>query len=935
MLTPMMRQYFEIKENYKDCILFFRLGDFYEMFFEDAKIASRELELVLTGRDCGLEERAPMCGIPFHAASSYIARLVNKGYKVAIGEQVEDVSVAKGIVKRDVIKVITPGTYIENTEDSEYKNTYLMCIVEDNGYYGLASSDISTGEFKVTSFTAIKASLLDEITKIAPKEIIVDINISDELLSEITSISSALITKRDLSKSICTEEELLEQFSEVCITNLNDLSKTVSKALLKYIYDTQKMTLTNINLLEYYDIINYMTIDGNSRRNLELTENLKEKSKKGSLIWVLDKTATSMGGRAIRKWIEEPLIIKSEIEKRLEGVEELYNNAYFNEDLRSLLKEIYDIERIVGKISNKNANAKDLISLKCSLEKLPGIKSHLSEASSNILKEWYKDLDELTDIKELLSNSILDDPSIALKEGNIIKDGYNEEVDSLRTAKLHGKEWIAALENRERDFTGIRSLKVGYNKVFGYYIEISKANYSSIPEGRYIRKQTLANAERFITQELKEMEDKILGAEEKLVSLEYDLFIEIREAIEKEIARLKQSARIIGNLDALSTLSLIAVENDYVKPSINEDGIIEINEGRHPVVEKVIGKGEFVSNDTTLNSNDNRLLLITGPNMAGKSTYMRQVALITLMAQIGSFVPAKSANISICDKIFTRIGASDDLAGGKSTFMVEMWEVSNILKNATSKSLVLLDEVGRGTSTYDGLSIAWSVIEYISKNNNLKCKTLFATHYHELTKLEGVIEGVKNYSVAVSEIDDNIIFLRKIVEGGADQSYGIEVAKLAGLPTQVIDRAKEILSSLENTSGSNSLDVTSLKEVATDRIEKDEVNKSTSIKESVEAPVSTANNNSLDKAKEESNESYIAKESDHINNSVLEDTIVKKDSKKKKNSKDEINDYQIDFTMIEKENLINSIADIDVMALTPMDAMNTLYKLILEAKRVK
>ncbi|WP_195954115.1 DNA mismatch repair protein MutS [Clostridium tertium] len=933
MLTPMMRQYFEIKENYKDCILFFRLGDFYEMFFEDAKIASRELELVLTGRDCGLEERAPMCGIPFHAASSYIARLVNKGYKVAIGEQVEDVSVAKGIVKRDVIKVITPGTYIENTEDSEYKNTYLMCIVEDNGYYGLASSDISTGEFKVTNFTAIKASLLDEITKIAPKEIIVDINISDELLSEITSISSALITKRDLSKSICTEEELLEQFSEVCITNLNDLSKTVSKALLKYIYDTQKMTLTNINLLEYYDIINYMTIDGNSRRNLELTENLKEKSKKGSLIWVLDKTATSMGGRAIRKWIEEPLIIKSEIEKRLEGVEELYNNAYFNEDLRSLLKEIYDIERIVGKISNKNANAKDLISLKCSLEKLPGIKSHLSEATSNILKEWYKDLDELTDIKELLSNSILDDPSISLKEGNIIKDGYNEEVDSLRTAKLHGKEWIAALENRERDFTGIRSLKVGYNKVFGYYIEISKANYTSIPEGRYIRKQTLANAERFITQELKEMEDKILGAEEKLVSLEYDLFIEVREAIEKEIARLKQSARIIGNLDALSTLSLIAVENDYVKPSINEDGIIEINEGRHPVVEKVIGKGEFVSNDTTLNSNDNRLLLITGPNMAGKSTYMRQVALITLMAQIGSFVPAKSANISICDKIFTRIGASDDLAGGKSTFMVEMWEVSNILKNATSKSLVLLDEVGRGTSTYDGLSIAWSVIEYISKNNNLKCKTLFATHYHELTKLEGVIEGVKNYSVAVSEVDDNIIFLRKIVEGGADQSYGIEVAKLAGLPTQVIDRAKEILSSLENTSGSNSLDVTSIKEVATDKFEKDDVNKSVNIKETVEVP--TSYSNPLDNAKEESNESYIEKESEPINNTLLEDTNIKKGSKKKKNSKDEINDYQIDFTMIEKENLINSLADIDVMALTPMDAMNTLYKLILEAKRVK
>ncbi|NLZ35805.1 MAG: DNA mismatch repair protein MutS, partial [Clostridiales bacterium] len=667
MLTPMMRQYLEIKENYKDCILFFRLGDFYEMFFEDAKIASRELELVLTGRDCGLEERAPMCGIPFHAASSYIAKLISKGYKVAIGEQVEDPATAKGIVKRDVIKVITPGTYIENNEDSEYKNTYLMCIVEENGHYAIASSDISTGEFKVTSFKAALSSLLDEITKISPKEIIVDLNIKKELLKEIKSITSALITRRDISKNICSDEELLNQFSEVCVANLNDLSKTVSKVLLKYIYDTQKIALTNINLLEYYDIVNYMTIDGNSRRNLELTENLKEKSKKGSLIWVLDKTATSMGGRAIRKWIEEPLIVKSEIEKRLEGVEELYNNAYFNEDLRDLLKEIYDIERIVGKISNKNVNAKDLISLKCSLEKLPGIKKHLSDATSAILKEWHNDLDELTDIKDLLSKAILDDPSINIKEGNIIKDGFNQEVDSLRTAKLHGKEWIAALENREREFTGIKSLKVGYNKVFGYYIEISKANYDAIPEGRYIRKQTLANAERFITQELKEMEDKILGAEEKLISLEYNLFVEIRDTIEKEIPRLKQSARIIGALDALSTLAVVAVENDYVKPSINEEGIIEIKEGRHPVVEKVIGKGEFVSNDTFLNQKDNRLLLITGPNMAGKSTYMRQVALITLMAQIGSFVPAKSANISICDKIFTRIGASDDLAGGKST----------------------------------------------------------------------------------------------------------------------------------------------------------------------------------------------------------------------------------------------------------------------------
>lgn len=895
MLTPMMRQYLEIKENYKDCILFFRLGDFYEMFFDDAKTASRELELVLTGRDCGLEERAPMCGIPYHAAPSYIARLVAKGYKVAIGEQVEDPSVAKGIVKRDVIKVITPGTYIEASEDSEYKNTYLMCITYDSNNFGVAISDISTGEFKVTSFNKEKSKLLDEIAKISPKEILVDINIDDELVLDISSVSNALLTKRDLKNVLCTEDELREQFFDSAIDILDELSKFVSRALLKYIYDTQKMNLSNINVLEYYDIVNYMTIDGSSRRNLELTESLKEKSKKGSLIWVLDKTSTSMGGRAIRKWIEEPLIKKNEIEKRLNGVEELFNNGYFNEDLRSLLKDIYDIERIVGKISNKNVNAKDLISLKKSIEKLPGIKEHLKDTHSDLLREWHNDLDELHDVRNLLDKSILEDPSISLKEGNIIKDGYNEEIDSLRTAKLHGKEWIAALENREREFTGIKSLKVGYNKVFGYYIEISKANYSSIPEGRYIRKQTLANAERFITQELKEMEDKILGAEEKLVSIEYDLFIEIREKIEKEIPRLKNSARIIGNLDALSTLALVALENDYVKPNVNEEGIIEITDGRHPVVEKVINKGEFVSNDTKLNINDNRLLLITGPNMAGKSTYMRQVALITLMAQIGSFVPAKSANISICDKIFTRIGASDDLAGGKSTFMVEMWEVSNILKNATPKSLVLLDEVGRGTSTYDGLSIAWSVIEYISKNKGLKCKTLFATHYHELTKLEGEIEGVKNYSVAVSEVNDNIVFLRKIIEGGADQSYGIEVAKLAGLPSEVINRAKEILSTLESVN-ENSHNV--------------------------------IENKTLNKSLEETKKEEVS--IDIINEPIKETKI----SKTKESKSIESNNFQLDFSMLEKENLINEIANLDIMSLTPMDAMNKLYSLVLEAKKL-
>ncbi|GAB6170254.1 DNA mismatch repair protein MutS [Clostridium carnis] len=883
-LTPMMKQYFEIKENYNDCIVFFRLGDFYEMFFEDAKTASRELELVLTGRDCGMDERAPMCGIPFHASSSYISRLVAKGYKVAICEQVEDVSASKGIVKRDVIKVITPGTFVDKNGDSEYRNTYVMSIIESNGEFGIASSDISTGEFKTTSFSNIISTLLDEITKISPKELLVDEFLSDEVLSEIKSISQALITKRDFKSFKCSTKELIDQFSEIEINILTEISKSASSSLLKYIYETQKMNLSNINLLEYYNIINYMTIDGNSRRNLELTETLKEKSKKGSLIWVLDKTTTSMGGRALRKWIEEPLIIKSEIEKRLSGVEELYNNIYFNEDLRSLLKDIYDIERIVGKISNKNANAKDLVSLRSSIEKIPSIKNQLSNCKSPLLNSWYKELDELTDIKELLLESLLDDPSISLKEGNIIRDGYNLEVDELRTAKLHGKEWISALENRERDFTGIRSLKVGYNKVFGYYIEISKANYSSIPEGRYIRKQTLANAERFITQELKEMEDKILGAEEKLISIEYDLFILIREKVEMEVSRLKHSARIIGNLDALTTLAIVAVENDYSKPNINEDGLIDIKDGRHPVVEKVIEKGAFVSNDTKLNQYDNQMLLITGPNMAGKSTYMRQVALITLMAQIGSFVPARDANISICDKIFTRIGASDDLAGGKSTFMVEMWEVSNILKNATSKSLVLLDEVGRGTSTYDGLSIAWSVIEHISTNEKLKCKTLFATHYHELTKLEGVIEGVKNYSVAVSEVDDKVIFLRKIVEGGADQSYGIEVAKLAGLPKDVISRAKEILESLETD---YSLD------------------KST-------------NTNKVD--------SSYKKE---IALTIEEDKKVLLKEKPK-----DIN-YQMDFTMLAKDSLINDISSVDILSLTPMDAMNTLYKLVSEAKKLK
>lgn len=883
-LTPMMRQYMEIKEKYQDCILFFRLGDFYEMFFEDAKTASKELELVLTGRDCGLEEKAPMCGIPFHAANSYISRLVLKGYKVAIGEQVEDPSVAKGIVKRDVVKVITPGTYVDST-NAEYQNTYISAIFLNENGYSISSSDISTGEFKVTSFQLDDSLLLDELSKINPKEILIDSHFDSNKVQMITSIIPSLITIKDFSLFSCSEEEMISQFNNYSDADLDINCKVVSSVLMKYIFETQKMTLSNINILERYYIVNYMTIDSSSRRNLELTESLKEKNKKGSLIWVMDKSATSMGGRTLRKWIEEPLLIKKEIEYRLDAVEELVNNIYLNEDLREALKSIYDIERIVGKISNQNVNAKELLSLKTSLQKIPSLKKELSNCSSPYLKFIYDNLDELSDIESLLTEGINEEAPITIKEGNIIKDNYNEEVDSLRIAKVNGKEWIAALENKEREFTGIKSLKVGYNKVFGYYIEISKANYNLIPEGRYIRKQTLSNAERFITQELKEMEDKILNAEENLTTLEYNLFIDIRNKVEKQINRLKETAKLIGILDCLSTLALIANENNYVKPKINEEGIIEILDGRHPVVEKVIDNGEFVANNTLIDLYDNEILLITGPNMAGKSTYMRQVALISIMAQIGSFVPANKANISICDKVFTRIGASDDLAGGKSTFMVEMWEVSNILKNATAKSLVLLDEVGRGTSTYDGLSIAWSVIEYISKN--LKCKTMFATHYHELTKLEGMLKGVKNYSVAVKELEDNIVFLRKIVEGGADQSYGIEVAKIAGLPENVIKRAKDILKDLEDNSFKENMNSISTTDIKDDK-------------------------------------------------NILKETTTSEEvaTTKIEKTKNDTENIQLSFSTLEKDAILNNIANLDVLSMTPMDAMNELYKLIKEAKQL-
>ncbi|MPQ43941.1 DNA mismatch repair protein MutS [Clostridium tarantellae] len=907
-LTPMMRQYFEIKENYKDCIVFFRLGDFYEMFFEDAETAARELELVLTGRDCGLENRAPMCGVPFHASNSYIGRLVAKGYKVAICEQVEDPKIAKGIVKRDVVKVVTPGTYMDASFIEENKNNYIMSIFVDdeNRGFSISVTDISTGEFLATETSFEESLIFDEISKFNPKEIILLEGLNGELIKNIKTVSVALVTEKDREYFEKNNEKILiSQFKEDVCTFSNNI-KSSSAALVKYILETQKISLSNINNIDLYNIKDFMTIDLSSRRNLELTESLREKVKKGSLLWILDKTQTSMGSRTLRRWIEEPLINKEKIKERHDAIEELHEDIFLNDNLREALKDIYDIERILGKISSKNVNAKDLLALKTSIYKIPNIKNMLKNCSSNLLNKYYENIDELKDICELLNSSIAEDAGLTIKEGDIIKDGYNNLVDELRLAKKNGKDWISTLENKEREVTGIKSLKVGYNKVFGYYIEISKANYSSIPEGRYIRKQTLSNAERFITQELKEMEEKILGASDKLSILEYELFVEIRDIVEKEINRLKETSRIVAEIDCITNLTYVSLENNFVKPSLNNDGIIDIQNGRHPVVEKVIPNGEFIPNNTLVNNKEDQLLIITGPNMAGKSTYMRQVAIITLMCQMGSFVPADSCNISIVDKIFTRIGASDDLAGGKSTFMVEMWEVSNILKNATSNSLILLDEVGRGTSTYDGLSIAWAVIEYICKNKNLKCKTLFATHYHELTKLEGQIEGVKNYSVDVKEVDNTIIFLRKIVRGGADQSYGIEVAKLAGLPKGVINRAKELLKDLEKNNHHT-------------------ISNSTLIKEEKKDFCINCNKKEVEIVKEQA---------------LKEDTVLKeaavetiKELKVNKKIVEVINnEKQLDFNSIAKENLINELANSNILELNPMEAMNKLYNLVKIAK---
>ena len=807
--SPMMQHYLDTKKDYKDSILFYRLGDFYEMFFDDAILASRELELTLTGKECGQEERAPMCGVPFHAAENYIARLISKGYKVAICEQMEDPKQAKGIVKREVIRVVTPGTVIESNLLDEKKNNYIMSVYKSGIYFGIAVCDVSTGDFRATQIKETNnfSAALDEISRYSPAEIVVN-NLMYDTTEEIAKIRERFqiyISKQEDNKFSNNVEELTSKYNVVDESEnkieINDKTLCICaiNGLLTYILETQKTNLDHINKIILYNNTKYMCLDINARRNLELTEKLRDKSKKGTLLWVLDKTSTSMGGRRLRRWINDPLLDIEKINKRLNSVKELKDNPILRGDIADLLKKVYDIERLVGKISYGNANARDLISLKNSVKQLPELKKIMSNTESTLLKELHNELDILEDIYNIIDVAIVEEPPISVKEGGIIKKGYNEEIDKLKMATTDGKNWLIQLEANEREKTGIKGLKVGFNKVFGYYIEVTKSNISLVPD-RYIRKQTLTNGERYVTEELKKLENELLGAEEKVINLEYNAFCEIREIIEKQLLRIQRTADIVATLDVLNSFAIVAEDMNYCMPIVDNSGIIDIKGGRHPVIEKILPSGEFVDNDTYLDKEDNRFSIITGPNMAGKSTYMRQVALITLMAQCGSFVPATFARLGVVDKIFTRIGASDDLSMGQSTFMVEMMEVATILKEATQNSLVILDEIGRGTSTYDGLSIAWAVAEYMSDKEKCGAKTLFATHYHELIGLEQKIQGVKNYSIAVKEKGEDIIFLRKIVAGGTDESYGVHVAKLAGVPQTVTKRSNEILRTLERKS---------------------------------------------------------------------------------------------------------------------------------------
>ena len=802
--SPMMQHYLKTKEEYKDCILFYRLGDFYEMFFDDALVVSKELELTLTGKDCGQAERAPMCGIPFHAAETYLNRLVANGHKVAICEQVEDPKQAKGIVKREVIRIVTPGTNLNTQALDETKNNYLMSIVYLGEKIGVSIADFSTGDYFVTELSS-GSELIDEINKFVPSEIITNEYFSMSGI-DLTAVNDKLgITMSTLDSWYFDEDtcikKLLTQFKVGVLDGLGLKDYTAGTiaagALLLYLYEMQKGSVDHITSIVPYTTGKYMLIDSSSRRNLELVETMREKQKKGSLLWVLDKTKTAMGARALRSMIEQPLINKEDILKRQAGIEECNNRAIDREEIREYLNPVYDLERIMTKISCKSANPRDLIAFRNSLEMLPHIKKLIGTMESDLFAECFANLDDLADIYSLISSAIVEEPPITIREAGIIKEGFSKEADELRRAKTEGKEWLAQLEAREKEATGIKNLKVKYNKVFGYYLEVTNSFKDLVPAD-WVRKQTLTNAERYTTDELKKLEDVILGAEDKLFSLEYDLFNEVRDSIAAEVRRIKSTARAIAEIDVYMALSVVAQQYNYVKPAINEKGIIDIKNGRHPVVEKMIRNDMFVANNTYLDNAKNRISIITGPNMAGKSTYMRQTALIVLMAQIGSFVPAQEANIGIVDRIFTRVGASDDLASGQSTFMVEMTEVANILRNATPKSLLILDEIGRGTSTFDGLSIAWAVVEYIANTKVLGAKTLFATHYHELTELEGTLDGVNNYCIAVKENGDDIVFLRKIIKGGADKSYGIQVAKLAGVPDTVIERAKELVADLSD-----------------------------------------------------------------------------------------------------------------------------------------
>ena len=872
-MTPMMQKYMETKAEYPDCILFYRLGDFYEMFFEDAQVASKELELTLTGKSCGLEERAPMCGVPYHAVEGYLTKLVSKGHKVAICEQVEDPKLAKGLVKREVVRIVTPGTNLNMQSLEETRNNFLMCVTYTPTKIGLAATDVTTGDFYLTEVEDTK-KLMDELMKYEPSEIICNeaflvsgMDIGD--LRGRLHISVNALEARYFDDESC-KKCLTEHFKVSSLIGLGveDFPTGIiaAGAILQYLYETQKTTLSHFTRLTPYLTRKYMLLDSSTRRNLELTETLREKQKRGSRLWVLDKTKTAMGARTLRSFIEQPLIDKGEIEKRLDAIEELNKDSVSRDEIREYLNAVYDLERLLGKVSYKTANPRDLIAFRNSLEMMPHIKAVLSGFQKEALKEIEQDIDSLEDIYGLICNAIEEDPPVTIREGGMIKSGFDENIDMLRKAKTDGKTWLAQLENEDKERTGIKNLKIKYNKVFGYYFEVTNSYKDLVPED-YIRKQTLANAERYTTPRLKELEDTILNAEDKLYTLEYDLFCKIRDSIALELDRIQKTAKAVARLDVFASLAYVAERNRYTRPKLNEKGVIDIKDGRHPVVEQMTDYDSFIANDTYLDNGAHCISVITGPNMAGKSTYMRQSALIVLLAQIGSFVPARSANVGIVDRIFTRVGASDDLASGQSTFMVEMNEVANILRNATSKSLLVLDEIGRGTSTFDGLSIAWAVIEHISNRKLLGAKTLFATHYHELTELEGKISNVNNYCIAVKECGDDIVFLRKIVKGGADKSYGIQVAKLAGVPDMVIDRAKEIVEQLSDN------DIT--EKVQKIQIEGGREGKST-----------------------------------------------------KQPKLDEVDLAQMSlFDTVPDEDVLKELSEIDISRLTPLDAMNTLYRL--------